>query len=116
MGFCFLTRLSLQERACVPLFQFPAGRNLDPLDGARSVREEDLVVEVHRAAYVVGDDPDGVSYIEIVVPAYPEHTVFLRKPLQNGVGVANDVSEPLEVERSSARWHIRGESLASPRR
>jgi hypothetical protein len=75
--------------------QFPTCLHFSLLNSARVIDEVNFVVEIHRSTYVVGNNLCGVSDSERVVPSYPEHSVFLIQPLQNGAWMINDVTESL---------------------
>src|SRR5919199_6878013 len=92
-----LTSRSFPSPRALLLLYLPAGGHPHLLHGAVPARQIDSVVEVHRAADVVGDDPQRVSHLQVVLPAHGEHPVLLCEPLEPGLRVPHDVAEPLEA-------------------
>src|SRR5215217_3385878 len=93
---CFsLHDVEYRTRHRSPLPHLPAGRHPHLLHGTALADQIDRVVEVHRAADVVRDDPQGVTHLEVVLRGHGEHPVLLGEPLERGTGIPYDVAEPL---------------------
>src|SRR5829696_6160423 len=100
-----------RSNTAIPLPDLPAGR-YPLLLHTTLPNNVHLIVQIHRAADVVGDYLQRVPHFEVAVFVHREHSVFLREPLQHGIGVSFYVAVPLQVQRLRAGSYVGGERLA----